>query len=125
MRYFADIKGYQPMISIGPSGPPPPGQPLQALSDRPGWHIGGSYEFAAPISARPECRCGHPWAQDPFCFCPNGASITFSVSAGNWYSGSATTNIIILSDEVQKEAVGHLNLFVVIRRNPQTRNWKR
>ena len=87
--------------------------------------MSGTQKFAGPISALPQCRCGHAWAQDPNCTCPNGDLTILSVYAGNRYSGSATTNIIVLSDEPIKEAVGHFNLFVIIRRNPNTHPWKR
>ena len=122
--YFKDLRDIEPQVTLGPSGPPPPGQPLLALSDRPGWYIGGNFTFEAPISALPQCRCGSPH-QNPGCTCPNGGSTSFQVVAGNRYSGSATTNIVILADETSKDAVGHLNALVIIRRNPATLDWKK
>ncbi|MEQ8522701.1 MAG: collagen-like protein [Vicingaceae bacterium] len=122
--FYSDVNNIETQVTMGPSGPPPPGQPLQALSDRPGWYISGNVTVAAPLSAAPICRCGHPTAQLP-CNCPNGGGFSMTVVAGNRYSGSATTNIVILADETTKEAVGHLNVMAIIRRNPSTWDWKK
>lgn len=110
----------QHMVSILPNGPPN----NIGLADFTGWYLSAQYILEGDITDPIFCRCGTP-AQNSGCSCSYGTkSVNIKVRAGNRYSGSSTTSTLYLADRITKENVGHMNVFVIIRRNPnaQPRN---
>lgn len=116
---FYQSNNVQHILTLGPNGPP--GNTGRA--DFGGWYLSAFGTFSADISPPIPCRCFTPWQA---CVCSHGPSfVTIDVYAGNRYSGSTTTSFLVLSDEVQKENVGHLSILAIIRRNPNAPPRKR
>jgi hypothetical protein len=105
----------QQIVSIGPNGPPA----NSGRADFVGWYLSGFHVLEGDLTDPIDCRCFTPY-QKPTCSCSyNSKTIDIQVKAGNRYSGSSTTSFLVLSDEITKENVGHLEIFVIIRRNPK------
>jgi len=109
----------QSIFSIGAN------HPVSGRADLVGWHISGQYVFVGDITDPIDCRCGTPY-QKATCLCSYGSKTTsITLRGGNRYSASANTSFLILADGPSKETVAHLDVFVIIRRNPKALPRKR
>ena len=111
----------QQIVSIGPNGPPS----NSGRADFAGWYVSGFYFLEGDITDPCDCRCFTPY-QKVGCGCSySSKTVDLQVKGGNRYSGSSTTSFLVLADAITKENVGHLEIFCIIRRNPDALPRKR
>jgi len=106
------------IFTMGGNGPPPTGQPF-GLDDFMGWHVSAFYILRGPISPSDCGPCGLP----PACTsCPPlTANVNIQVVGGNRFNGSSGTgDVVILADEANKDQAAHMNVYAIIRTNPNT-----
>lgn len=108
----------QHVVTIGPDGPPS----NTGLNDFVGWNLSAFTFFEGPKSPYP---CG-PCGPSPACtLCtPMSGAVGINVTGGNRYSASNGSTLMLLSDDQTKENVGHMSVFGIVRRNPNTWPWK-
>ncbi len=106
------IDNMQHIATVGPNNS------VSNQADLVGWYLSGQYVFEGDLTDPIHCRCGTPY-QLPSCNCAYASkTLNINLRGGNRYSGSANTTFLILADTKDKETVAHMDIFVIIRRNP-------
>ena len=111
------------IFTVGGNGPPAPGNPDGNL-EFTGWHVSSFFILEGPVSPFP---CG-PCGPSPACVsCPPlTAGVNFQVTGGNRYTGSSgTSSFVVLGDATSTLQGAHMTVFAIIRRNPNTWDWKK